>query len=125
MFGSKHAPSVLRQVLNLVVFQMLEHFNQEMGLGGKIASGHFCASFGLPIRYLQDLASMSFAYDGWFVKCYAIELERYHWELLDHVKEAVPSSWDPEAIARSGPGTGYFNTDIMKCNRCDRFFNNT
>jgi hypothetical protein len=40
------------------------------------------------------------AYDGWFIKRYAVELEKYHGELHDHVKEAVPSSWDPEALAR-------------------------
>ncbi|CAJ1937705.1 unnamed protein product [Sphenostylis stenocarpa] len=85
----------------LTLQQMLEHFNQEMCLGGQTASGHFCASFGLSSRSLKDLASIkSLAYDGWFIKRYAIELERYHGELLDHVKEAVPSSWDPEALAR-------------------------
>ncbi|XP_027340118.1 MACPF domain-containing protein At4g24290-like [Abrus precatorius] len=85
----------------LTLQQMLEYFNQEMCLGGKTASGHFCASFGLSGRCIKDLASIkSLAYDGWFIKRYAIELERYHGELLDHVKEAVPSSWDPEALAR-------------------------
>ncbi|KAK7358758.1 hypothetical protein VNO77_00696 [Canavalia gladiata] len=85
----------------LTLQQMLEHFNQEMCLGGKTASGHFCASFGLSGRCIKDLASIkSLAYDGWFIKRYAVELERYHGELLDHVKEAVPSSWDPEALAR-------------------------
>ncbi|KHN17422.1 MACPF domain-containing protein isoform B [Glycine soja] len=81
--------------------EMLEHFNQEMCLGGQTASGHFCASFGLSCRNIKDLASIkSLAYDGWFIKRYAVELERYQGELLDHVKEAVPSSWDPEALAR-------------------------
>ncbi|XP_047159268.1 MACPF domain-containing protein At4g24290-like [Vigna umbellata] len=81
--------------------QMLEHFNQEMCLGGRTASGHFCSSFGLSSRGIKDLTSIkSLAYDGWFIKRYAIELEKYHGELLDHVKEAVPSSWDPEALAR-------------------------
>ncbi|XP_020228673.1 MACPF domain-containing protein At4g24290 [Cajanus cajan] len=85
----------------LTLQQMLEHFNQEMCLAGQTASGHFCASFGLPSRSIKDLASTkSLAYDGWFIKRYAIELERYHGELLDHVKEAVPSAWDPEALAR-------------------------
>ncbi|XP_027920579.1 MACPF domain-containing protein At4g24290-like isoform X2 [Vigna unguiculata] len=80
---------------------MLEHFNQEMCLGGRTASGHFSASFGLSSRGIKDLTSIkSLAYDGWFIKRYAIELEKYHGELLDHVKEAVPSSWDPEALAR-------------------------
>ncbi|XP_039684782.1 MACPF domain-containing protein At4g24290 [Medicago truncatula] len=49
----------------------------------------------------KDLASIvHLAYDGWFIKRYTVELEKYHGELYDHVKEAVPSSWDPEAVAR-------------------------
>ncbi|WJX53786.1 hypothetical protein P8452_39744 [Trifolium repens] len=85
----------------LTLHQMLEHFNHEMRLVGETASGHFCASFGLSGRCIKELASIkSLAYDGWFIKRYAVELERYHGELHDHVKEAVPSSWDPEALAR-------------------------
>jgi hypothetical protein len=83
---------------------MLQHFNQEMRLHGKIASGHFCASFGLHFRGTKEFASIiHLAYDGWFIKRYAVELEKYHGELHDHVKEAVPSSWDPEALARLDP----------------------
>ncbi|KAK2438884.1 MACPF domain-containing protein [Trifolium repens] len=85
----------------LTLQQMLQHFNQEMRLDGKIASGHFCASFGLHFQGTKELDSIiHLAYDGWFIKRYAVELEKYHGELHDHVKEAVPSSWDPEAIAR-------------------------
>jgi hypothetical protein len=55
---------------------MLEHFNHEMRLVGETASGHFCASFGLSGRCIKELASIkSLAYDGWFIKRYAVELE--------------------------------------------------
>ncbi|XP_045823386.1 MACPF domain-containing protein At4g24290-like isoform X3 [Trifolium pratense] len=85
----------------LTLQQMLQHFNHEMRLDGRIASGHFCASFGLNFRDTKELASIiHLAYDGWFIKRYAVELEKYHDELYDHVKESVPSSWDPEAMAR-------------------------
>ncbi|XP_028786229.1 MACPF domain-containing protein At4g24290 [Neltuma alba] len=81
--------------------QMLEHFNEEMCLGGRTASGNFCASFGISDRCIKELDSIkSLAYDGWFIKRYTIELEKHQGELKDHVKEAVPSSWDPEALAR-------------------------
>ncbi|KAH1135317.1 hypothetical protein GLYMA_05G196900v4 [Glycine max] len=81
--------------------QMMEHFNQQMLLSGNLASGHLCASFGLSDRSIKDLASIkSLAYDGWFIKRYTIELERHHCKILDQVEEAVPSSWDPEALAR-------------------------
>ncbi|KAK7399328.1 hypothetical protein VNO78_10510 [Psophocarpus tetragonolobus] len=69
---------------------------------GKTLSAYFCASFGYLVNVCtKHLASIkSLAYDGWFIKCYAIELERYHGELLDHVKEAVPSSLDSHTMAR-------------------------
>ncbi|XP_020228503.1 MACPF domain-containing protein At4g24290 [Cajanus cajan] len=87
------------EVLNLE--QMLMHFNQPMRLAGQIATGHFCASFGLSGRPIKDFYSIkSLAYDGWFNKRYAIELEKYHGELLDHVKKAVPPLWDPKALER-------------------------
>ncbi|KAK4264640.1 hypothetical protein QN277_025791 [Acacia crassicarpa] len=85
----------------LSLHQMLGHFNQEMCLGGRFASGNFCASFGISDRCIKVFDSIkSLAYDGWFVKRYTIELEKHQGELDDHVKEAVPSSWDPEALAR-------------------------
>jgi len=86
-----------------------------MRLGGKTASGHFYASFGLHFQGTKDLASIvRLAYDGWFIKHYTVELEKYHVELYDHVKESVPSSWDPEAVTRLDPGIEYmFGT----CNR--------
>lgn len=93
-----------------VLFQMLRHFDEEMCLGGTSTSGHlcavngnFCASFGLSdCDNIKDFGGIKcLAYDGWFIKRYTIELERYdEAKLDDHVKEAVPSSWDPEAQAR-------------------------
>ena len=80
---------------------MSEHFNVGMRLTGKIPSGYFCASFGLSGQSNKDVATTkSLAYDGWFITRYAFELERCDGELHDHVKEAMPSSWDPEAFAR-------------------------
>ncbi|MCH84284.1 MACPF domain-containing protein, partial [Trifolium medium] len=58
-------------------------------------------TYGLHFQGTKELASIKrLAYDGWFIKRYTIELERRRYELHDHVKEAVPSTWDPEAVAR-------------------------
>jgi len=46
------------------------------------------------------------AYDGWFIKCYVVKLER-HGELHDHVKEVMPTSWNSVALARLDPWTAY------------------
>lgn len=91
---------------------MSEQFNREMRLTGNIPSGHFCASFGLSGQWKKDVATAtSLAYDGWFIRRYAFELERYDTEPQDHVKEAMlmpPVMWDPEALARSvRPGTAH------------------
>ncbi|KAK7358757.1 hypothetical protein VNO77_00695 [Canavalia gladiata] len=80
------------------VAQMSEHFNQEMRLAGNNPSGNFCASFGL--SGYRATARSRVAYDGWFIRCYALELETLDKEPQDHVKEAVPSTWDPNALAR-------------------------
>ncbi|KAJ1405006.1 Membrane attack complex component/perforin [Sesbania bispinosa] len=77
---------------------MSEYFNVAMRLTGKIPSGHFCASFGLSGN-TAPTTDMSLAYDGWFFKRYAFELERYD-GASDHIKEAVPSGWDTQALAR-------------------------
>ncbi|KAL2342867.1 hypothetical protein Fmac_004152 [Flemingia macrophylla] len=81
--------------------QMLRHFNEQMRLEGNIATGHFCASFGLSGGSVKHLASIkSLTYDGWFINRYSIQLEKCHGELLDHVKEAMPLIWDPLALSR-------------------------
>ncbi|XP_028770150.1 MACPF domain-containing protein At4g24290 [Neltuma alba] len=83
--------------------QMKEHFNQELSLGGTApVPGNFLASFGLSDRWIEDYGGIkSLAYDGWFLKSYTIELDnKNRAELEDRVKEAVPSTWDPDALAR-------------------------
>ena len=81
---------------------MLLQFNQEMGLAGDTASGHFRASFGLSDRPIKDFGTIkSLAFHGWFIKNYTVQLEGYkNIGLRDHVKAAIPSSWDSEALAR-------------------------
>ncbi|KAF7840181.1 MACPF domain-containing protein [Senna tora] len=82
---------------------MKRHLNKEMCLESQYVSGHFCASFGLDGHCIKNFGAIrSLSYDGWFIKRYTIELERYpyHGELDNLVKEVVPSLWDPEALAR-------------------------
>ncbi|KAK3037701.1 hypothetical protein RJ639_031072 [Escallonia herrerae] len=40
------------------------------------------------------------AFDGVFITLYSVALEKSQMVLCDHVKKAVPSSWEPAALAR-------------------------
>ncbi|XP_059432170.1 MACPF domain-containing protein At4g24290-like [Corylus avellana] len=81
--------------------QMSEQFNQELSLSGKIPSGHFNAAFEFTGGWQKDAANTkSLAFDGVLFTLYNIALEKSQVVLRDHVKQAIPSSWDPAALAR-------------------------
>ncbi|KAH7685215.1 Membrane attack complex component/perforin (MACPF) domain-containing protein [Dioscorea alata] len=81
--------------------QMSEQFNQELSLSGKIPSGLFNHMFEFSGSWQKDAANTkSLAFDGWFITLYTIALAKSQIVLRDHVKQAVPSAWDPAALAR-------------------------
>ncbi|XP_073007464.1 MACPF domain-containing protein At4g24290 [Typha latifolia] len=81
--------------------QMSEQFNQEMLLSGKIPSGLFNHMFDFSGCWQKDAANTkSLAFDGWFITLYTVALSKSQIVLRDHVKQAVPSTWDPAALAR-------------------------
>ena len=80
---------------------MSEQFNQELSLSGKIPTGHFNAAFEFSGCWQKDAANTkSLAFDGVIITLYSIALEKTQITLCDHVKQAVPSSWDPAALSR-------------------------
>ncbi|KAK4477752.1 hypothetical protein RD792_017013 [Penstemon davidsonii] len=80
---------------------MSEQFNQELSVSGKIPTGHFNAAFEFSGSWQKDAAfTKSLAFDGVFITLYSIALEKSQVTLRDHVKQAVPSSWDPAALAK-------------------------
>lgn len=87
--------------LSLSLSQMSEQFNQEISLTGKIPSGLFNAMFDFSGCWQKDAANTkTLAFDGVFITLYTVALEKTQMVLCDHVKKAVPSSWDPAALAR-------------------------
>lgn len=81
--------------------QMSEQFNQDISLSGKVPLGHFNTAFEFSNSWQQDAANTkALAFDGVFITLYNIALEKSQLVLRDHVKEAVPSTWDPAALAR-------------------------
>ena len=80
---------------------MSEQFNQELSLSGKIPTGHFNTAFEFTGGWQKDAANTkALAFDGVSLTLYNIALEKSQVVLRDHVKQAVPSSWDPAALAR-------------------------
>lgn len=80
---------------------MSEQFNQELALSGKIPTGHFNAAFEFTGCWQKDAAyTKSLAFDGFTITLYSIALEKSQVALSDHVRQAVPSRWDPAALAR-------------------------
>jgi hypothetical protein len=81
--------------------QMSEQFNQELSLSGKIPSGLFNTMFEFTGCWQKDAASTkSLAFDGWCITLYSVALSKAQIVLRDHVKQAVPSTWEPAALAR-------------------------
>ncbi|GMI91557.1 necrotic spotted lesions 1 [Hibiscus trionum] len=80
--------------------QMSEKFNQDLSLSGKIPSGLFNAMFDFKGCWQKDATSAkNLALDGWFITLYNVELERTNITLSERVKQEVPTTWDPAAIA--------------------------
>lgn len=80
--------------------QMSEHFNQELSLSSKIPSGMFNTMFDFKGCWQKDASAVkSLAFDGWFMTLYSIELDRSQLTLSEQVKQDVPNSWDPLALA--------------------------
>lgn len=79
---------------------MSEQFNHELSLSGKIPSGFFNSMFGYKGCWQKDApATKNLAFDGWFITLYNIELAKSQISLSEKVKQEVPSSWDPTALA--------------------------
>ncbi|CAH1445234.1 unnamed protein product [Lactuca virosa] len=81
--------------------QMSEQFNHELSLAGIIPSGLFDTMFGFRGNWQKDaLRTKTLALDGVFMSLYTIALEKTRMLLCDHVKNDVPSSWEPALLAR-------------------------
>ncbi|WCJ33647.1 MAC/Perforin domain-containing protein [Euphorbia peplus] len=82
--------------------QMSELFNQKSAVPGKIPSGMFNAKFGFEGgSWGADAAETKcLGLDGYFIVLFDVHIDRYPLVLSDDVRNAVPSSWDPSALAR-------------------------
>ncbi|XVF43437.1 hypothetical protein PTKIN_Ptkin02bG0040100 [Pterospermum kingtungense] len=82
--------------------RMAEFFNQKCNGPGKIPSGQFNSIFGFQSgSWAKDAANTKYlGLDGYFINLFILHIRRYPLLLSDEVLNAVPSSWDPCALAR-------------------------
>ncbi|KAL0326829.1 UNVERIFIED_CONTAM: MACPF domain-containing protein [Sesamum angustifolium] len=69
---------------------------------GKIPSGMFNSIFGFQSgSWAADAADVKcLGLDGYFIVLFSVHVDRYPLVLADEVRNAVPSTWDPCALAR-------------------------
>ncbi|GKV20828.1 hypothetical protein SLEP1_g30889 [Rubroshorea leprosula] len=82
--------------------QMSEFYNRKSSVTGKIPSGFFNAMFGFDSGcWARDAGNTKFlGLDGNFIILFNLHIDRYPLALCDEVRNAVPSCWDPAALAR-------------------------
>ncbi|XP_009605382.1 MACPF domain-containing protein At1g14780 [Nicotiana tomentosiformis] len=82
--------------------QMSEFMNRKSSVAGKIPSGLFNSMFGFQSgSWATDAANTNYlGLDGYFIILFDVHIDRSPLLLVDEVINAVPSTWDPVALAR-------------------------
>nr|GEY96821.1 hypothetical protein [Tanacetum cinerariifolium] len=76
-------------------------FQKDVSLSGRIPTGQFNAAFEFTGSWQKDAANTkALASNGVYITLYNITLEKSQIALRDHVKKAVPSTWEPAALAK-------------------------
>jgi hypothetical protein len=84
----------------LTYAQMCGRFNQAAAIDGKMPLGLFNSMFSFAGPWQTDQhATKALALDGWFVKLYNLQLTRTPVTLREEIRKAIPSSWEPNALA--------------------------
>ncbi|CAL0312400.1 unnamed protein product [Lupinus luteus] len=86
----------------LTFTQMSEVLNQKSSISGKIPSGYFNNMFGFDdeVSWACDAANTKYlGLDGYFITLFNLHIHRYPLILSKQLLQAVPSSWDPPALA--------------------------
>ncbi|CAJ2676042.1 unnamed protein product [Trifolium pratense] len=86
----------------LTFTQMSELFNRKSSIPGKIPSGYFNTVFGFDDgSWAAEAANTKcLGLDGYLIRLFNLHIHRLPLILSKQVLEAVPTSWDPSALAR-------------------------
>ncbi|XP_073063058.1 MACPF domain-containing protein CAD1-like [Primulina eburnea] len=80
--------------------EMVEYFNKMAALSGYTPLGSFNAAFSFTgSKHVDAAATKSLCMDGYFIPLAKIQLVKSPMVLNENVKRAVPTSWDPPALA--------------------------
>jgi hypothetical protein len=81
---------------------MSELFNRKSSIPGKIPSGYFNTVFGFDDgSWAAEAANTKcLGLDGYLIRLFDLHIDRLPLILSKQVLEAVPTSWDPSALAR-------------------------
>ncbi|XP_071738438.1 MACPF domain-containing protein CAD1-like isoform X2 [Rutidosis leptorrhynchoides] len=81
--------------------EMVEYFNKRANLSGNVPLGSFNAAYSFTgSKHIDAAATKTLCMDGHFIPLAKFELTISSLVLQENVKRAVPTSWDPPALAR-------------------------
>ncbi|KAI5382774.1 hypothetical protein KIW84_070257 [Lathyrus oleraceus] len=86
----------------LTFTQMSELFNRKSSIPGKIPSGYFNSVFGFDYGSWSSEAANTkcLGVDGCLIRLFNLHIDPFPLLLSKKIIQAVPSSWDPPALAR-------------------------
>ncbi|XP_019187734.1 PREDICTED: MACPF domain-containing protein CAD1-like [Ipomoea nil] len=112
LYGDIVVPNVSRDVVNSPEIggrdgsgvcsynEMVEFFNRKANLPGHAPLGSFNAAFSFTGSKQTDAAATkTLCMDGFFIPLAKVQLMKMPLVLQENVKRAVPTSWDPPALA--------------------------
>lgn len=80
---------------------MVEYINKRGNLSGNVPVGCFNAAFSLTgSKSIDSAATKTLCMDGFFIPLAKFQLVKSQLVLQEIVRRAVPTSWDPPALAR-------------------------
>lgn len=83
------------------MLQMVEYFNKKANLSGGSPLGSFNSAFSFSgSKHIDAAATKSLSMDGYYMPLAKVQLMKSPIVLQEHVKQAVPTYWDPPLLAR-------------------------
>lgn len=80
--------------------EMVEYYNKKANLSGHIPLGSFNAAFSFTgSKHIDAATTKTLCMDGFFMPLAKVELIKSSLVLQESVRRAVPTSWDPPALA--------------------------
>ncbi|XP_048235973.1 MACPF domain-containing protein CAD1 isoform X2 [Ricinus communis] len=82
-------------------FEMVEYFNHKANVPGHCPLGSFNSAFSFTgSKHIDASTTKTLSLDGFYIPLAKVQLMKSPLVLQEHVKRAVPTSWDPSSLAR-------------------------